>query len=135
MKSAGAGLARIEKMKIIAAYEPCKSYLDVCVANARIRNNSDKVNCSRCWKCSRAMVNLDLLNVLDQFQLAFDVAEYRRKKRKYLRIVIDNSKDGNPQDRDLLKVLSQKKIISKWDIFMRYLISVLPKKIRKTLQF
>jgi len=131
MKSAGAGLARIEKMRIIAAYEPCKTHLDVCVANPRIRNYNEKVNCSRCWKCSRAMVNLDVLNVLDHFYFVFNVADYREKKKKYLRILINNSKDGNPQDRDLLKLLRKKKSFSKWDFFTSYLISLAPKNIRK----
>jgi hypothetical protein len=131
MKSSGAGLARIEKMRIVASYEPCKWFLDVCVANPRVRTENGRVNCSKCWKCSRAMVNLDALGVLDEFDNVFNISNYRYNKKKYINTVIDKSMDRNPQDRDVLKMLTDQKIVSRWYIYMRYLATFSRKKVKR----
>ena len=58
--SAGAGLTRAEKTVRVARDPDAGTLLDVCITPAD-RRPADRPNCSRCWKCRRAMVTFDLL--------------------------------------------------------------------------
>ena len=51
--------------------------LDVCVANPDKRLALEKLNCSRCWKCTRTLLTLEALGRLDAFEKVFDLPYYR----------------------------------------------------------
>lgn len=102
--SAGAGLSRLEKMRIISESTPAFHLLDVCVGNPESRT---EVNCSRCWKCSRAMTNLDVLGKLDDFSKVFDVDYFRKNKKDVIKIVYKSATDGKPADQDLVGLMKR----------------------------
>jgi hypothetical protein len=62
LDSANSDMSRVEKTLALID-NPYAQYLDVCVDADATRN----VNCSRCWKCMRAMFTLEVAGVLDQF--------------------------------------------------------------------
>lgn len=104
-ESAGAGLARFEKSEIVSTYQPAMRMLDVCVAPADVRLQGKKVNCSKCWKCCRMMVNLDVLGRLDDFAEVFDIEYYRSNKNRVVLTIVDSALKGKPADRDLIKLM------------------------------
>lgn len=55
------GLSRMEKLKIVAGWDTAFQTFRVCLANV-----PDKLNCGRCEKCVRTMLELEALGVLDQ---------------------------------------------------------------------
>jgi hypothetical protein len=71
----GAECMRSEKIQLVAAFEPARRYLDVC-----IKPPLDGVNCSRCSKCVRTMVVLDIMGRLGDFRDVFDVARFQRNE-------------------------------------------------------
>lgn len=76
----GADAIRYEKMNYISKYEAPKKYLMVC--RNPILRNGEAVNCSRCAKCTRTMIDLELEGRLDEYKDIFDV-EYFRKNPNY----------------------------------------------------
>ena len=70
LESTGSGRSRIERTLALVGM-PYAQYLDVCV-DADPRRPT---NCSRCWKCMRTMLTLDIAGELD----AFVPAVFRRE--------------------------------------------------------
>lgn len=103
--SAGAGLARHQKTQLISTYPPAMQMLDVCVAPADKRLSNQKINCCKCWKCSRMMLNLDLLGRLDDFSEVFDINYYHRNKARLMLSVYESAQQGKPADRDLINLM------------------------------
>ncbi len=107
-ESAGAGLVRHEKTELVSTYWPAKQMLDVCVAPPALRLSSKKINCSKCWKCSRTMLNLDVLGRLDEFSEVFDIEYYRRNKRDVVMTVLYRAQEGKPMERELISLLRER---------------------------
>jgi len=57
------GLSRMEKLRIVADWDVAFQNFRVCLANV-----PDKLNCGRCEKCVRTMLELEALGLLDQTQ-------------------------------------------------------------------
>jgi len=74
--SAGAEVSRFAKAMRLTAFKPSYDYLDVC--------NEHAVNCGVCIKCLRTLYALDILDALDNYSKVFDVAAYRRNRKRYL---------------------------------------------------
>ena len=74
--SEGGTLSRLEKTRLVVDYAPSHKYLNVCTNTA--------VNCSRCEKCTRTLLALDMLGRLDDYRSVFDVDYYRAHKKDYL---------------------------------------------------
>jgi hypothetical protein len=55
------GLSRMEKLKIVAGWDVAFQNFRVCLANVK-----DKLNCGRCEKCVRTMLELEALGLLSQ---------------------------------------------------------------------
>jgi len=77
----GAQFTRFEKTERIADYAIVQQSLDVCAAPLMVR---DKINCSRCWKCLRTQLTLDLIGKLDRFDVVFDRATYEKYRWLYM---------------------------------------------------
>jgi hypothetical protein len=107
-ESSGAGLARYEKVELVSTYPPAKQLLDVCVAPPAVRLNSKKINCSKCWKCSRMMLNLDILGRLDEFSDVLDIEYYRQNKKDAVMTVLHSADLGKPADRDLMALMQER---------------------------
>lgn len=78
----GSEVKRYEKTHCIAQYsdEWPKKYMMVCMA-PKIKDGN-LVSCSKCAKCTKTMIDLDIIGKLDDFIDIFDV-EYYRNNRDY----------------------------------------------------
>ena len=103
--SAGARLTRLEKTRVVASYPPAMSELDVCTTGAKVRLALDHKNCSRCWKCRRTMVGLDLLGALDDFAGVFDVESYRADPYAAYAMIRDRAQHGKENDDEHYQLL------------------------------
>ncbi|WP_299832299.1 hypothetical protein [uncultured Roseobacter sp.] len=110
--SAGAGLTRMDKTRIVAGYGPAISHLDVCATGARVRMTLPYKNCSKCWKCSRTMVSLDLCDALDAFSAVFDVDRYHRDRATYFNTVRDSAMNNKPADLDVYNQMLEKGLVA-----------------------
>ena len=76
--SEGTAYDRYDKTTHIADFAPAQKYLQVCVAGTG-------KNCGECFKCKRTLLTLDALGKLDNFAAVFDIAAYRRNRKRHLR--------------------------------------------------
>jgi len=77
-----AGLSRMAKLKIVAGWETAFQNFRVCLANV-----PDKLNCGRCEKCVRTMLELEALGLLDRTR-AFEDDAVRPEWLEAFRITI-----------------------------------------------
>ena len=131
--SAGAGLSRLEKTKVVSTISGAYSYLDVCVAPARKRMQDAFHNCSQCWKCDRTMLTLDVLGTLDKFHEAFDLKLYRRDKKKKIRMTLLCAYEGDALDRELVEAALSAgwKLPQKWSVILRKKVGMKVRKFKK----
>ena len=74
----GAGLARREKLRIIADYPPARKYLFVCRAHGQD-------NCTAyCEKCQETLLQMEVAGVVDRFSEVFDVERFHRRHDDFL---------------------------------------------------
>ena len=82
--SSGEIYSRVEKTDIVSTHPLSYKYLNVCVAA--------ETNCSRCHKCQRTLVTLDLLGKLDLYNKVFDHNDYRMHRSKYFGLALSGRK-------------------------------------------
>lgn len=78
---AGGDAARHEKTSFIADYTTPRRYFMVC-RNPRIVDGK-LINCSRCSKCTRTIIDLDIHGKADRFKDVFDIDYYEKHKNYY----------------------------------------------------
>ncbi len=76
--SVGAEYSRVEKIARVAAFEPSRRHLHVCV------RSSERRNCSTCWKCARTLLTFEILGLLDSFREAFDLHAYNAVRSRHI---------------------------------------------------
>jgi hypothetical protein len=91
--SSGGQHTRVEKTRIISSMELTYKALDVCVDPAHAR----KVNCSKCWKCLRTQLTLEVLGALDRYKDAFDFRVYNKFRWLYICNIL-GSKEPLPRE-------------------------------------
>jgi len=101
-RSSGAHLSRFEKTEIVSRNDMSFSWLNVCVAPAADRMSMGR-NCSRCWKCNRTLVSLDLIGALEKYDRVFDLEYYRQNKRSAVRSVALRALKGSEIDREIVE--------------------------------
>ncbi len=79
--------SRVEKTEIVSNYPLSHKYLNVCEAA--------ETNCSRCHKCQRTLVTLDLLGKLDLYRSVFDLDDYQQHRSRYFSKVLSGRKDDH----------------------------------------
>lgn len=104
-----ASLSRSQKVNFISQYDIVKHNLYVCLKE-QIKNdksdsaesilNSRVLNCSRCEKCLRTLLCLDILGFCEDFGDIFDL-DYYRRIRKYFIAKVIATKDSNLFYKDL----------------------------------
>lgn len=77
----GAEYTRVEKTRQIADMPLAQSSLDVCIMDG-------DGNCTRCEKCMRTALTLEILGALPAFSTRFDMAEYARRRTGFLAEVV-----------------------------------------------
>lgn len=100
-----AGMKRSEKISSITQYVPAQGMLDVCVAPPDVRMASEKINCSRCRKCTRTMLNLDILECLPSFSDVFDIALFHKNRRAIIKEFEIGALKGWPLDVDVIELM------------------------------
>ncbi len=104
---AGSQLTRVAKTERVAQFAPSYRYLDVCVATDADQQ-ANRPNCSRCWKCARTMLTLDLLGVLDRYSVVFDIDDWRRHRtRRIGRVLSRRVEHGGVMIREVMELAEQ----------------------------
>lgn len=89
--SSGEIYSRVKKTDIVSTNPLSYKYLNVCVAA--------EINCSRCYKCQRTLVTLDLLGKLDLYNNVFDLNDYHIHRSKYFgRVLSERKNDAFQQE-------------------------------------
>lgn len=83
----GTEYTRVEKTRRIADMELALEFLDVCIMEGGH-------NCTRCEKCLRTALTLDLIGSLERFQDRFNLEEYRRQRDDFTARVVAERKNS-----------------------------------------
>ncbi len=117
---------RIDKTKFIADNKYVQKYLYVCwkelIANRWPNSEIAKIkdihlNCSRCDKCKRTMLALDLLGKLELYSSIFDLSYWNKTKNRYIAKVIAQ-KEKNAFYADLFSLMKEVGYTSSHDVKM-----------------
>ena len=98
----GSEYNRVEKTKVVSQIPYTYNFLDICIGKKHLK--SDYYNCSRCYKCMRALVTFEKIGVIEKYNKLFDLNLYQQNKDNYLNKVY-KSKQLN--DVDLVKFLER----------------------------
>ena len=102
--------SRIQRTGLIANFPETFKHLDVCTQPASVRG--DKINCSKCYKCTRTMLTLDLLGKLDHYSNVFDISYFQKNKNKYVGKLISKRKELT-LDKELKQFIQEKGVPAK----------------------
>lgn len=114
---ANPNMSRIDKTRFIIDNPLTPKYLYVCwkelIANrwpnsevARVKD--EHLNCTRCDKCKRTLLAIDLMGKLPQFESIFDIPYWKKVKDAYVAKVIF-FKDENAFYKDLYALMQEKR--------------------------
>lgn len=78
--ASGSEHTRVAKTQRVAEIPESYASLDVCGSG---RHVGPKINCSRCWKCARTMLTLEIAGVLDRYSDVFDLNAYRSIRTRH----------------------------------------------------
>lgn len=104
--SSVAQFSRIERTLLISSYPETYDYLDVCVNH---QNNKEFINCSKCYKCLRTQLTLDIAGCLPRYKKVFDLKEYHKNKSRYI-AALYAKKDKSTLDIELMEFFNEKGI-------------------------
>jgi hypothetical protein len=94
--STGCQYTRVEKTRIALRLPETRTTLNVCTVP-----RADGRNCSRCWKCLRTLVTLELLGELDGFGAVFDIERYRKSRERIEYLMLLPGRTEDPFIREL----------------------------------
>lgn len=97
--SEGGVSSRLEKTKQIVEYTLSYKYLNVCIKEGQ--------NCSRCEKCTRTLLALDVVGKLDEYKEVFDIGYYKSHKQQYFKTLIIEKSVNNAAYKELYPFLKQ----------------------------
>lgn len=106
--SANAGVSRVDKTVVLGDWDQAAKILDVCIEQSRDKFTGGRVNCSRCGKCFRTLVTLDILGKLDRFDQVFDIAYYKEHRAEAARVVALRATQGSAIDLEVVEVAKQR---------------------------
>ena len=93
--SASMDMSRSDKVRYISTDETVRNNLYVCLKEQIANNDSiknkykgDYLNCGRCLKCERTILQLDIFNQLENFKTIFDLSVWPKRKRYFIGEVI-----------------------------------------------
>lgn len=134
--SAGAGMARYQKVELVSQYQPATMMLDTCVGPVAERLKARRPNCSRCWKCVRTMLNLEILGKLDDFLSVYDIEHYRSHKQDAVQIVFDGAMNGKTAFKDVIDLMKESEFEPALlrQAAITYRLQFIPKLVKKNLR-
>lgn len=97
----GAQYSRGEKTARVAELEISRRYLDVCIEVTQAADG--RPNCSRCKKCVRTMVTLDILGVIEQYGAVFDLDAWRSEGPRRVGLVLGLADNFSREIRQLAR--------------------------------
>jgi len=83
--SSGCEFTRIEKTILVSDIKDSYSSLDICVSG------EDAGNCSKCFKCLRTQLSLEMAGVLQRYSSIFNQKIYEENRLKYMAEVLISS--------------------------------------------
>lgn len=98
--SGDAHLTRVEKTLRTAELSLAHRYLDVCVI-------SGSKNCSRCWKCLRTMLTLEIAGCLEMFRDVFDIPAFMDRRSDY---IVEIAGSSDPLQREVATFAAERGI-------------------------
>lgn len=101
--------SRIERTNLISDFPQTYDHLDVCTDPFDLER--EKINCSRCYKCMRTMLTLELLGKLENYASVFDVSYFKRNKERHIGWLLSKPKKLT-LDKELLDFLKKRGNIS-----------------------
>lgn len=92
--SVGAEYSRVEKTVRVAEITDSYNSLDVCVKAVHAGN------CSRCWKCARTLLTLEIAGFLERYADSFDLDGYRSVRAQYIKRILRSTE---PLEREIVE--------------------------------
>ncbi|MFD2834243.1 hypothetical protein [Gramella sp. AN32] len=102
--SSVAQYTRVERTLMVAGYSDTYNYLDVCT---NPWENIDEINCSRCYKCLRTQLTLDIAGKLKNYEGVFDISLFKKIKARYIGELLFK-KNKSPLDREVLDFMKER---------------------------
>ena len=96
----GSDMTRAEKIVLLAKHPLTYDLLDVCMEPRKVR---EKINCSTCYKCLRAMINLEIIGQLNSYEPVFDLKLYRRLRWWALAQFLHGTEESRTETEDLAR--------------------------------
>ena len=103
--SAVANFTRVERTDLISNFEKTYDHLNVCTSP---HSSGTKINCSKCRKCQRTALTLDLLGKLHLYDRVFDLKTYEEHKDLFIGHIIA-SRNDNQINGEIFALLKEKK--------------------------
>jgi len=103
-------LDSIGKARLIGDLPAARRHLNVCLYEAH--------NCSRCEKCLRRMLALDVVGVLQQFGDVFDLGRFARARSWYIGYVLTYAPRKEPL-RELASAMQATGYLGQWGFVHR----------------
>ncbi len=94
----GSELSRVEKTRSVTRVPNASRWLNVCASAA-----SDGRNCSKCGKCCRTLLTLEMLGAIEPFAGAFDLQAWRQARNGYISLELLNRRRETPFSREILE--------------------------------
>ncbi|WP_026935504.1 hypothetical protein [Christiangramia echinicola] len=96
--------SRVERTELISNFPDTYNHLDVCTHPYSM--NREEINCSKCYKCQRTMLTLDLLGKLDLYSKVFNVQKFRKNRNNYIGWLLSKKKKLT-LDRELINFIEE----------------------------
>ena len=97
LASSGSEYRRFDKTTRIAEIPDTYASLDICV---QPNHDGDHTNCSKCWKCMRTLLTLEIAGILDRYADSFDLREYEQQREQYIKHLRQSIR---PNDQELVQ--------------------------------
>lgn len=114
-----ADMTRVEKTEFVCGNPFVQKHLYVCWKEIfknewphyweEIKDYADKHrNCTRCNKCMRTCITLDLLGCLEKYKNIFDLPQYYKSRNDYIKKILAYKK-GDPLSADIYALMVEKR--------------------------
>lgn len=124
--------SRFERVKLISNEKGVNHFLDVCVSPDP---NGKKLNCSRCYKCLRTLISLEVIEKLHEFSEVFDLDTYKAYRDLGLSDIILKRKDNIDIQELFFQLKKNKKIRVRHQIMVQKMqINIKKKKIKQLIK-